>query len=288
MKPLYWQIGNVLVTQIIETVDGEDIQKGIPSATNDNILKISGLTPHFADNQGNLKAQVSVFIVQTKDKIIVIDTGVGNNKVRKGFPDWNNLNTDLLERFEKYGCLRSKVNFVLCTHLHFDHVGWNTMLVNDTWVPTFPNARHLFLKGEYNYWKSFPDSEFEDDIAGIKDSVLPVYDLGLVDLISLDHAISPEVSLIPTPGHTPGHVAVLIKSNDKQAVITGDTLHHPCQVTHPEWETTFDTDKIQASNSRKLFLERFVDTDTLIIGAHFPTPTAGYLRREGKGYKFIL
>lgn len=285
MNSLYWEIGDVRITQILEIMDdGEDIQEGLPQATKENLLKIPWLQPHFVDDTGKFKAQVSVFLVETKDSRIIIDTGVGNDKERKSFAVWNNLHTNFLERFEKYGCPREKVDFVLCTHLHFDHVGWNTMLVNSQWIPTFPHARYLFLEKEFTYWRSFPAAELAEDIAGIKDSVIPVYEAGLVDLINIDYQITPEITLIPTPGHTPGHVSVLIKSGNKKAVISGDALHHPCQLVHPEWETTFDTDKLKAKDSRIKLLNQFVDTDTLFIGSHFAPPTAGYLRRESEGF----
>lgn len=159
------------------------------------------------------------------------------------------------------------------------------MLIDGKWIPTFSNARYLFVKEEFNYWKGFPSAEVEDDFEGFKDSVLPVFKAGLVDLIPQDFAISDEISLIPTSGHTPGHASVFIKSNGKRAVITGDSVHNPCQLAHPEWEPTFDTDKQKAQLSRKALFERFTNTETPFIGTHFPEPTAGFLKRDGEGFK---
>lgn len=286
MKPNTWQVGNVKITQIIETIDGKDIQDGIPNATKENVLKISWLKPQFIDDGGNFKAQVSSYILESGGLIAVIDTGVGNKKARKGFPEWNGLQTDFLKRFEKVIPDRNKVNYVFCSHLHFDHVGWNTMLVDGKWIPTFTKSRYLLVDKEFNYWKSFPSREVEDDHEGIKDSVLPVYEAGLVDLIPSDYTISEEISLISTPGHTPGHSSILIKSKGEQALITGDVLHHPCQLVYPEWETTFDTDKEKARVSRIDLLKRFADTDTLIIGSHFASPTAGRITRSGENFIF--
>lgn len=288
MKPNTWQIGNVNITQVIETIDGKDIQDGIPDATKENVLKIPWLKPQFIDNNGNFKAQVSSYILQSGELIVVIDTGVGNKKTRKSFPEWNGLQTDFLERFEKVIPDRNKVNYVFCSHLHFDHVGWNTVLVDGKWIPTFPKSRYLLVDKEFDYWKSFPSKEIEDDHEGIKDSVLPVYETGLVDLIPSDYRISEEISLIPTPGHTPGHSSILIKSKGEQTLITGDVLHHPCQFVYPEWETTFDTDKEKARVSRMDLLKRFADTDTLIVGSHFASPTAGRIIRSGESFIFEL
>lgn len=288
MKPNVWQIGKVKISQVIETVDGKDIQEGLPDATSEKLLKIPWLKPHFIDSEGNFKAQVSSFILETDGLKIVIDTGVGNNKIRKNFPAWNNLDTDFLERFKKIIPDRNKINYVICTHLHFDHVGWNTMHISGKWLPTFPNARYLFVKEEFNYWKDFPSKEMEDDHEGIRDSILPIYKAGLVELIPADYEISKSVSLISTPGHTPGHVSILIKSDGKQAVITGDVLHHPSQLVHPEWEANFDTDKKKARLSRENFLNKFADTETFLIGTHFASPTGGILRRDGESFKLKI
>ena len=286
MQSISWTIGDVKITSIIEIEDaGKVIQEGIPSATQENISQISWLKPDFADDEGNLKAFVQAFVVETKDYRIMVDPCVGNSKLRKSLPAWNNLQTNFLERLEMAGCKRGDIDRVFCTHLHFDHVGWNTMLQDGKWVPTFPRARHLIVEKEFNYWKGRPEREVEDDHTGVSDSVIPVFEAGLVDLIPEGRSISEEISLLPTFGHTPFHASVLIKSGGKQAVITGDVLHHPCQIAHPEWETLYDTDKEQARNSRRALLERFADTDTFIIGSHFAAPTAGYLRRDKSGLR---
>lgn len=287
MKPITWNIGKVNITSITEIEAGTVIQEIIPNATKENISKIPWLKPHFADEENNLKAVVQTFVIQLSDRTIMVDTCVGNSKKRTAIPAWNNLQTDFLHCLEEQGYNQGSIDTLLFTHLHFDHIGWNTMFVGGKWIPTFPQARHLVIEQEFNYWKGRPKEEAEDDHAGINDSVLPILDAGLIDLIPEDHIISDEISLIPTPGHTPGHVSVLIKSEGKQAVITGDTIHHPCQIAYPEWES-FDTDKQKALVSRRNLLERFVDTETLIIGSHFASPTAGYLQRTGDGFKLAV
>lgn len=282
MNNLSWQIGNAKITQIIELEDCQGLQEALPDATNENLLKISWLKPNFIDNEGNFKSQISAFVIESMGSFVLVDTGVGNNKDRSDFPFWSNLKTVFLERLKQAGF--ANINFLISTHLHLDHVGWNTIFVDGKWIPTFPNARYLMVDKEFNYWKQLPSSELRADCEGIEDSVLPIYDAGLVDLIPSDFSITDEVSLIPTPGHTPGHVSILIQSNGRQAAITGDTMHHPCQVAHPEWET-IDTDREQANKSRRALLEQFADTNTLFIGSHFAPPTAGYLKRDSEGFR---
>ena len=287
MRPIIWNVGKVNITSITEIEAGNVIQKIIPNATKENISKIPWLKPHFADEENSLKAVVQAFVIQSSDHTIIVDTCVGNSKKRIEIPAWNNLQTDFLHRLVEQGYNRESIDTLLFTHLHFDHVGWSTILIDGKWIPTFPQARHLIVKQELNYWKGHPKEEAADDHAGMNDSVLPVLDAGLIDLIPEDHIISDEISLIPTPGHTPGHVSVLIKSQGEQAIITGDIIHHPCQIAYPEWES-FDTDKEKALLSRRNLLERFADTQTLIIGSHFASPTAGYLQRDGDGFKLVV
>ena len=198
---------------------------------------------------------------------------------------WNRLQTDFLERL---GCEPGDIDLVVSTHLHYDHVGWNTRLIDGKWRPTFLNARYLIVRSEFDYWKSHPKAELADDHLGIKDSVEPVVEAGLADLVTSDYQIAPGVSLFPTPGHTPGHVGILIESNGEQAVITGDILHHPCQIAHPEWGTSGDPDPDMVLGTRRAFLERFCDGKTVVLGSHFSSPTGGLLEREGRGYKLSV
>jgi glyoxylase-like metal-dependent hydrolase (beta-lactamase superfamily II) len=288
MKSINWAIGKVKIIQIVELEAGDIIQEILPNATPDIIKKISWLQPHFADKKGKLKALVQSFIIDTGDKIILIDTCIGNNKNRKDIPSWGNLQTKFLDHMKNIGYQPKDINIVLCTHLHFDHVGWNTKLENGVWVPTFPNARYLFAEEEYNYWKEKPGSEIEDDHNGIEDSVKPIVELGLSDLVPVNYFITNEISIFPTFGHTPSHVSVLIISDGVQAVITGDCIHHPCQIAYPDWSTLADSNQEQARHSREDFLKRFADTNTLIIGSHFAYPTAGYIEKKDDRFKLIV
>ena len=237
--------------------------------------------PHFADENGRMRGAIHALIVEAPDRTIMVDTCVGNDKER-GNPAWNRLQTAFLDDMEKAGYALDAIDTVLCTHLHIDHVGWNTMLVDGKWVPTFPKARYLIGQVEFAHWQADTDL---DQTAVMADSVLPVFDANLVDLVETDHQISDEISLMPTVGHTPGHVSVMIRSNGEEAMITGDFIHHPCQFAHPEWSSSFDTDPVQSAQTRREVFDRYADTPTLIIGTHFATPTAGHLKRDGDAYR---
>ena len=191
------------------------------------------------------------------------------------------LSGPFLEDLERAGAPRERVDQVMCTHLHIDHVGWNTMRVDDRWVPTFPSARYLFARKEWDYWKDRP----EDHGPVITDSVRPIVDAGLADLVEGDHKLTDEVWLEPTPGHTPGHSSVHIRSAGEEAVITGDMIHHPVQMAHPDWCLDVDYDKDQSRATRRAFLERYSDAPVLVIGTHFVTPTAGHVVRDGDAYR---
>ena len=281
MKQGKWQIGDVTVTRVVEIEATGGMSRVIPDAKRERLQEIPWMYPHFADENGRMRGAIHALIVETPDRTIMVDTCVGNDKER-GNPAWNQLPTEFLGDMEKAGYGLDVIDTVLCTHLHIDHVGWNTMLVDGKWVPTFPKARYLIAQVEFAHWQADTD---EDQVAVMTDSVLPVFDADLVDLVETNHKISDEISLIPTVGHTPGHVSVMIKSNGEEAMITGDFIHHPCQFAHPEWSSSFDTDPVQSAQTRREIFDKYADTPTLIIGTHFATPTAGHLKRDGDAYR---
>jgi glyoxylase-like metal-dependent hydrolase (beta-lactamase superfamily II) len=175
------------------------------------------------------------------------------------------------------------IDTVLCTHLHVDHVGWNTRLVGGKWLPTFAKARYVFGKTEFEHWRDH--SEGPDRLAVFNDSVRPIADAGMADLVASDTRLTDEISLIPTPGHSPGHMSILIQSDGEQALLTGDVAHHPCQMAHLDWSSTADSDPLQSAATRRELFSRFADTETLVIGGHF---TAGHIRRDGAAFKFVV
>jgi glyoxylase-like metal-dependent hydrolase (beta-lactamase superfamily II) len=280
---LTWRIGDVTVTRIVELEVTGGSRFILPDATRDAVLPIAWLRPHFADDEGRLRMSIHALVVETPTRRIVVDTCLGNDKQGRRIPAWNDLHGPFLADLAAAGYARETIDTVLCTHLHVDHVGWNTMLVDGRWVPTFPNARYLMGRVEYAHWRDH--AEREDQRAVFADSVRPVFDAGLVELVETDHRIDEAVSLIPTIGHTPGHVSVRIRSRGQQALITGDFVHHPCQIARPEWASTADSDPVAARGTRERMLADLAHTPVLVIGTHFAAPTAGRIVRDGAAYR---
>lgn len=279
-----WQVGNVKITRVIEMQVSGGSKFILPDATRDAVQKIDWLTPHFAEPDGRLIMSIHALIIESGDRRIVVDTCLGNDKER-GIPGWNMRHGPFLEDISAAGYPRESIDTVLCTHLHVDHVGWNTMWVDEKWVPTFPNARYLFGRTEWDHWSQEQNSQARgEDIIG--DSVQPIVDANLADLVDSDHKITDEIWLEPTPGHTPGHVSVRISSQGADALITGDFMHHPCQMARPNWRSSADYDGEWAENTRNGLLEQYADQPVLVIGTHFATPTAGHILRDGDVYRF--
>ena len=274
-----WQIGDVKITRVVEIEATGGSKFILPDATREACQPLGWMVPHFMDEAGNLKMSVHALIVETPDRCIVVDTCIGNDKERY-VPNWNMLQTTFLEDLEAAGFDRMKVDTVMCTHLHVDHVGWNTMLVDGEWVPTFPNARYLVAEKEWRYWDANEDEGYGPIL---DDSVRPIVEAGLMDFVDMEHRICDEVWLEPTPGHTPGHVSVHIASNGEEALITGDCIHHPCQMSRTDWCSSADFDQAQGKATRESLLGRYVDSGVLIIGTHFATPTAGHVKPRSEG-----
>ena len=277
-----WQVGDIKVTRVVEMEIAGGTKFILPDATREACLAYPWMQPHFMDAEGNLIMSIHALIVDTGERRIIVDTCIGNDKERS-IPNWSNLQTSFLADIAAAGYPRETIDTVMCTHLHVDHVGWNTMLVDGEWVPTFTNARYLLAEKEWRHWDANEDEEVYGSV--LADSVRPVVAAGLVDFVDENHKVCDEVWLEPTPGHTPGHVSVHLASNGEEALITGDCIHHPCQMTRIDWCSSADSDQARGQKTREELLARYVDTDTLIIGTHFATPTAGHVRhREGGGY----
>jgi len=275
-----WQIGDFKVSRIVEMEVAGGTKFILPQATREAAAEIDWMKPHFMDDEGRLIMSIHALVIDTGDQRIIVDTCIGNDKPR-AFPNWSNLQTNFLADLEAAGYPRESITTVLCTHLHVDHVGWNTMLVDGTWVPTFPNARYLLAEKEYDYWTNTADDDAYGDIMG--DSVQPVVDAGLVDLVDWEHEVCNGVQLEPTPGHTPGHCSIHLASAGDEALITGDCIHHPCQMTRTDWCSSADFDQAAGQATREALLAKYVDTAVLFIGTHFATPTAGYVKTNPNG-----
>jgi glyoxylase-like metal-dependent hydrolase (beta-lactamase superfamily II) len=279
-----WQVGAVRVTRVVEAEGPTPGSFLYAEATPEKLLQHAWLQPHFLTNEGMLISSIHAFVLESQGRFIVVDTCIGNDKPR-AVKNWNLRKGRFLEDLAEAGFARERVTTVLCTHLHVDHVGWNTILVGGRWLPTFPNARYLIGRKEYEYWRAHAeggDRDVQDD------SVQPVLDAGLADLVEPDHRITSEVFLEPTPGHTPGHVSVRISSQGSEAVITGDLMHHPVQCGEPGWANRFDVDPAAARATRRAFLEKYKDGGVLVLGTHFATPTAGHIRSDGNAWRFAV
>jgi glyoxylase-like metal-dependent hydrolase (beta-lactamase superfamily II) len=284
MQPL--TLGRLRVSAVVERAGPTPPTWLLPAATPDALERHRAwLAPHFLDDGGRLLQSIHTFVVAAPGLTMLVDTCVGNDKDRGGRRPFHMMRTAFLDDLRAAGVPPEAVDVVLCTHLHVDHVGWNTRLQGGRWVPTFPRARHLFARREWEHWSSERD---ESTARIMADSVQPVLDAGLADLVEGDHRVSDEVWLEPTPGHTPGHVSVRLRSDGADAVITGDLMHHPVQMAEPQWASAFDSDPEQARTTRRAFCERYAGSSVTVLGTHFHHPTAGRLVRHGDAWRFAV
>ena len=278
-----FQVGDIRITQVRESFAAVPVLGMFPQA---DVALIEAnrdwLQPDYMDAAGDLTLSIHALVVESMGKTIVIDTCVGERPV-PGYDAMSNRKTTFLADFAGAGFDVNTVDIVMCTHLHFDHVGWNTQLVDGEWVPTFPNARYVLCRDEWAHWS---EADGEGYAATLDDAVRPVIDAGLADLVAPDHQVTDEIRLELTPGHTPGHVAVHIESGGEHALITGDLAHHPVQFAEPDWFAAPDTDREQSTATRRRLLDEYADTDVLVIGTHFGPPCAGHLVRDGNGFRF--
>jgi glyoxylase-like metal-dependent hydrolase (beta-lactamase superfamily II) len=247
------------------------------------------LVPRVIDpTTGLLVLAFQTFVVRTPRRTILVDTCSGNDKPRPQKPRYHLSQWPYLERLAAVGVAPESVDLVVFTHLHVDHVGWNTRLVGGRWVPTFPRARYLFVRPEWEYWRDeYKRPEFHDD-PYYEDSLRPVLEAGQVDLVEADHALDDGVWLEPTHGHTPGHVSVRVRGGGREAVMSGDLMHTAVQCAEPDWSSCFCVDPDASRRTRRAFLERYADTETLVLPAHFPTPGGGHVVRAGDSYRFVF
>jgi glyoxylase-like metal-dependent hydrolase (beta-lactamase superfamily II) len=280
---MQWRVGQVKVSQIVELESLGGTRFILPDASPEEVQKLPWLVPDYASDQGRLKMSIHVLVVETPTLRIVVDTGLGNDKQGRAVPSWNGLSTPFLETLTAAGYPPDSVDLVLCTHLHVDHVGWNTRLVDGRWVPTFTQARYLFGRAEYAYWAAHRE-DVAHPPASFDDSVMPIVDAGRAELIDPSHRIGAEISLIATPGHSPGHLSVLIASEGDTLLLAGDAAHHPVQFAHPDWSSTADYDAAQAARTRRALLARFADTPTRIVGGHF---VGGRAVRDGDAFRMV-
>lgn len=273
------KIGDVEIWRILE-INAPFLAPAMlfPNAGPDVARIIEDLTPGQLDpDSGKLILPVQGFLLKTPDHIILVDGCVGNDKTAT-LPEWNKRSDGrFMAALTAAGVTPEDVDYVLCTHLHVDHVGWNTRLDNGRWVPTFPNARYLMPEADEAVFRAAASDTFTE-------SVLPVIDAGQAELVRPGHTLGDHITLIPTPGHTPGHVSIGIKSHGAEAIITGDALHCTAQCTHPEWHFSFDMDADQAETSRRRLLEQASESNARVLGSHFRLPSIGRISAKGDSF----
>jgi glyoxylase-like metal-dependent hydrolase (beta-lactamase superfamily II) len=276
-EPLRWDVGAVSITAVVEMRWPLRIEWMVTDATADALRATPWVYQHgWLGADGEMTIAVQMFVVESQGRRIVVDTCAGNDKQREGIASvFDDLHTDLPARLAAAGYPFATIDTVVCTHLHFDHVGWNTMWAGDRWVPSFANARYLCSSADLAHWARRDEPHHA---AAFDDSVQPVLDSGLLVAFDPPHALTDEVEIVPTPGHTPGHVSVWIRSHGHEAVITGDMVHHPVQLARPAWRDIADTDSTRAAATRRHFAERVADLGVLVLGTHFAGSTAGTLQ----------
>ena len=287
MKPV--TIGDVAVSAIIEREGPwrrpDDFFPQIDAAA--MAARLAELEPFLFDAaSGKLHATYQSFLVKTPRHTVLIDTCTGEDKPDR-WPEFYTFAPRLwLDNFNAAGVTVEDIDFVFCTHLHVDHVGWNTRLVDGSWVPTFPNARYIFSRREFEHWQAAEGNWSDHGGAPFHDSVLPIVEAGRAVLVDDDHAVDDMLYLTPSPGHSPGHVCVNLASQGSRALFTGDLMHHPVQCLEPGWSTRFCFDPAQSAATRRAVLEQCADRDIVVLPAHFPTPTAGHVKSAGDAFRF--
>jgi glyoxylase-like metal-dependent hydrolase (beta-lactamase superfamily II) len=278
--------GDVTVTRVVEIPrSAYPTASMLPDSTPAAIARHDAwLRPHFYDEStGDLGSRIQTWVVRMPGRTILIDTGVGNGKTRHESPLWNQRQGTWLDDLAAVGVRPEQVDTVVCTHLHVDHVGWNTRLEGGRWVPTFPRARYVIPGEEWEFWK-WEAAEGREASGCIADSVTPIVEAGGAALVDARHEIAPGLRFEPTPGHTPGHVAVRLHTPAGAAVFSGDLMHRTVQVAEPQWSSRFCHDPAHARKTREAFVESHADTGVLILPAHFPRP--GYIVRANGGFRF--
>jgi len=288
-RPCSLNVGSVRVDTVVELATVPlAFAHFLPDSTPEAIAaEAEWLRPRFADaslTHGLLSFHT--YVLRSDTCTILVDTCIGNDKDRGGHAGFHRLTTGWLRDLQQLGVAPESVDYVMCTHMHGDHVGWNTRLSNGRWVPTFPNARYVFARSEFEHRARLRETKPGGDYGVYADSILPVVESGQVDLVDSDHELEGLLRLEAAPGHTPGNVVIHLQPGREHAVLSGDVIHHPLQVKYPEWSAAFCEDPAASAACRRRFVEAHADTETLILPAHFPAPTAGYIRSHGNRWRY--
>ena len=279
-------IGDIEIEAVVERIDLAGLpHRDFPDAVPEALAPYRGwLEPTAIDpKSGELVMPVQTYLVRTGRHTILLDTCIGNHKTLPGVPDAHQrTDSALLTDLATAGVAAEEIDFVMCSHMHYDHVGWNTKLLDGRWVPTFPNAKYIFARTELD--AAAAEAGAEDKV--YEESVLPVIESGQAVIVEMDHQLDDSIWLEPTPGHTAGHVAVRLRSNGHDGVMAGDLIHAPMQLPHPEWSPTFDFDPLLGGQTRRRFLDSYCERDVLVLTQHFPIPSIGHVTGRGDGFGF--
>jgi glyoxylase-like metal-dependent hydrolase (beta-lactamase superfamily II) len=282
---LTFKVGDATIHRIIEMECGfTPALEFLPNLTKEQLDENrSWLSPAALDANDNLVLCFQSYLVQIAGQNILVDSCVGNDKDRAARPLWHRKKDNaFMSGLKRAGIGPDDIDYVMCTHLHVDHVGWNTKLENGRWVPTFPKARYLFAKTELDFWLA---ENAKAEVAPIADSVVPIVEAKACDIITSDYSLNDLVSVFPSPGHTIDHYGVKVGKPGADAVFTGDLIHSPLQARYPDLTMRVDYNPAQGAASRRKFLETYCDTNTVCCFAHFPSPSKGYVKRWGDGFK---
>lgn len=283
------KIGAAVAARIEETYEPNFEAKKFFPDWNDAVVKehAAWLAPaHYDPASGFLKLSVHSWLLTVSGKRILIDACVGNHKPRDKRPMWNMLDTPYLARLAAAGAKPEQIDMVMCTHLHVDHIGWNTKLENGRWVPTFPNARYVWSKEDFEHYLAL-DRDPEKgpaNLGSFRDSILPVVEAGLAQMVSGATSLDESLSVEPAPGHTPGTIAIKFESRGEKALFCGDILHHALQVCHPEWNSMACLDAANARASRRKALEHCAG-GALLMPAHFGAPFVCRIEAQGGAFR---
>ena len=288
-----WKIGNATITRVEELIgplfDPEtffpDYSKEIIEQHRDWIYP-----NHVDETSGRIIASMHSWLIESAHHKILVDTCIGNDKERMPYRDWHRMQSPWMTNLKAAGVSPEEIDYVMCTHLHVDHVGWNTRLQDGQWVPTFPNAKYVFSEVEYNFWQGQRNAENPAAFNAVNnqtfdDSVLPI--MGLAEMIDGEvDLIDDFLHISPAPGHTPGSITLDLVSEGDRALFTGDICHHPIQVYEPGWNSAFCEIPDQAIATRKRILEYCVENNAMMMPAHFGPSFAGHVKESSKGFSF--
>ena len=281
-------LGNLRIGRVMELVQPFGRFDFFPDTTDEDWAPHSDWLREegaLSDDLSDIILPMQSYVVRTSHHTVLVDTCIGNHKDRPARPAWHRKTDDTwMRNLAALGLTPADIDIVMCTHLHHDHVGWNTQLVDGRWVPTFPNAKYLMSAKELEI---FQEVEHPAATPAMNDSVLPVVESGQATLVTSEHVVDDEIWLEPTPGHTPDHFAVRLASRGENAVIGGDLMHSPVQCLHPTWRPRPDFDPALAAKSRSEFMARHEDLGSLVCMMHFPLPSAGHFKRHQENFKFV-